>query len=414
MFRKVFIGFVMVVIAVGLIGLFTRNPRSAGTAVPTSGPVIQTSLQASAITAEGVIVPAAHAELSFTAGGRLRELAVQEGDVVETGQLLAQLESEDLEIAVRMAEENVALNQAQLSQAKAGPRAEDIAVAEAGLAVSEAGVRQADATLAGAQAGLTTLLAGPTQIELELARQEVDRAKDALWAAQAERDGVKGNKAMPDYAADAAEAAVLQAEVSVRVAELKYEQVKAGARDEEIAAARTEVEKAQGGLHAVQTQVAQAQAELVRAKAGPRPEDVAIGEVKVRQAEVALEEARLAQEQAQIFAPFGGTVVKIDVRPGESVAPNTPIITLADLSALRVETSDLDEWGVAQVRVGQPARITVNAFDDKTLVGTVTSIAARGERLPTGDVVFTVTIDLDQPDPDLRWEMTGKVEFQEE
>lgn len=414
MFRKASIGIVIVVIAIGLIGLFTRNPRPEGTTGPTSGPAIETFLQASAITAEGVIVPAAHVELSFAVGGRLRELAVQEGDVVEIGQLLAQLETEDLEIAVRRAEEDAALNQAQLDQAKAGPRPEDIAVAEAGLAAAEAGVKQAESTLAGAQANLTKFLAGPTQIELELARQEVDRAKDALWAAQAERDGVKGNSGMPGYAKDAAEAAVLQAEVSARVAELKYDQVKAGARDEEIAAARAEVENARGGLQVVQAQVAKAQAELVRAQAGPRSEDVAIGEVKVRQAEVALEEAQLALNQAQVVAPFTGTVVAIAVRPGENVAPNTPVITLADLSTLRVETSDLDEWGVAQVRMGQPATITVNAFDDKTLTGTVTSIAARGQKLPTGDVAFTVTIDLDESDPDLRWEMTGKVEFEEE
>jgi hypothetical protein len=77
-----------------------------------------------------------------------------------------------------------------------------------------------------------------------------------------------------------------------------------------------------------------------------------------------------------------------------------------------VKTTDLDELSVAKVKVGDSVKITVSAFDNKVLLGKVVAIALRGEKLPTGDIAYTVTIALDEQDPDLRWGMSVKVEFQ--
>jgi multidrug resistance efflux pump len=465
--RRVIIGLVRAVIVIGLIGLFARGLRSSGRASPTPTRASEAALEEPPVTAEGVVVPTVWAQLSFKSSGTLQELAVQEGDTVKGGQLLAQLETADLELAVRGAEENLALNQALLAQAKAGPRSEEVAAAEAGLAAAQAGLKQAQGTLASAQANLNKLLENPTAAQLaaaeaalkaaqdsyqrvlarpdaediEQAKLNLDQAKNSLWAAQAERDSICGaaSKGMASQAqCDGAKAQVLNAEVAVQLAEVAYQQAQEPAaeadiqnaaaqveraRDEwerlrdgptaaEVAAAEAQVVQAQGGLEAAQAQVAQAQAQLEQVEAGPRPEDVAVAEVQVRQAKVALEEARLALEKVQLTAPFAGAVVEIGLRKGEMVAPNVPLITLADLSRLQVETTDLDEWGAAKVRVGQRAEITVNAFDDKTLTGTVVAIASQGRELPTGEVAFTVTIALAEQDPDLRWGMTMKVEFQ--
>ena len=82
-----------------------------------------------------------------------------------------------------------------------------------------------------------------------------------------------------------------------------------------------------------------------------------------------------------------------------------------DLSKLHMETTDLDEWGAAQIEAGSPATLVFNAFDDKMLTGHVTEIDLRGERLPAGDVVYRAVIELDAPDPDLRWGMTARINF---
>lgn len=395
--RKFLIGMVVAIVAIVLVCAFGGRLASRFAPTPTPTPLSAIGAEEPVVTAKGVIVPIRYARLGFEVSGTLAWRAVKEGEVVKAGQLLARLDTADLELAVRAAE-------ARLAQVKAVPRPEDIAAAEASLAAAQAGLKQAQGALASAQANLDRLLAGPTQLELEMARREIEQARNRLWGAQAERDGVKGNPANPSYLKDAAEAVVSQAEIGVRMAELRYEQIKAGARQEEIAAARAQVQQAQGGLEAARAQVAQAKAQLDRAKAGPRPEDIALAEVE-------LERAKIALEKAQLHAPFAGTVVSITAREWETVVLSAPIITLADLSELRVETTDLDEWGAARVKVGDAARITVNAFKDKVLTGKVVAIAKQGVTLPTGDVAYTVTIALDKQDPELRWGMTVKVEF---
>jgi len=82
---------------------------------------------------------------------------------------------------------------------------------------------------------------------------------------------------------------------------------------------------------------------------------------------------------------------------------------LADLTSLRIETTDLDEWSMTRIRVGSPVEVTFTAFDDKTATGRVTEIATRGEALSGGDVMYRTIIALDEPDPDLRWGMTVRV-----
>ena len=66
----------------------------------------------------------------------------------------------------------------------------------------------------------------------------------------------------------------------------------------------------------------------------------------------------LAAEQlsaARLLAPFAGTVMSLDIAAGEYAAPGTPILRLADTSAWRIETKDLTELSVAQIKEGMPA-----------------------------------------------------------
>jgi multidrug resistance efflux pump len=159
--------------------------------------------------------------------------------------------------------------------------------------------------------------------------------------------------------------------------------------------------------------VTQAKATLDLKQKGPRPEDIAVAQVRVQQAQTALEQAQAALAKAKLIAPFDATITDVTPRVGEMVQAGAPLVTLADLSQLRVETTDLDEFGTARVKVGQAARITVNAFSDKTLGGKVTDIAQQSVTLPTGDISYVVTLALDKQDPELRWGMTVKVEFQQ-
>jgi multidrug efflux pump subunit AcrA (membrane-fusion protein) len=105
-----------------------------------------------------------------------------------------------------------------------------------------------------------------------------------------------------------------------------------------------------------------AQANLDRVKAGARPEEIAAAQARLDQAQAGLAAATLV-------APFAGTVAAVNVKEGEMVAPEVPVVTLGDLSHLRLETDDLSETNIARINLGMPVSVTFEALPDKTAHG---------------------------------------------
>ncbi len=136
-------------------------------------------------------------------------------------------------------------------------------------------------------------------------------------------------------------------------------------------------------------------------------------EADVDRAQALVNSAKAALEaQAAILAPFDGTIVSVDVAPGETVVPGRVVITLGDLSKFQVKTTDLSERSVTRVKIGQPVKIFIEALN-RELTGKVADIALISSTLG-GDVVFTVTIELDKQPPGLMWGMSADVEIETE
>jgi HlyD family secretion protein len=136
------------------------------------------------------------------------------------------------------------------------------------------------------------------------------------------------------------------------------------------------VDAARAVLARAQTRLAQQQADLRKLEAQsstPLPTELE-GELNVARAE--LRAAQAALEQTRIRAPIAGTVLKVNVRPGELAVPSTdqPLVMMGDLSALRVR-AQVDEQDVAQIKLGQPVLVRTPAFPGKEFPGTVSSIA---------------------------------------
>ncbi|MFQ6014009.1 MAG: HlyD family secretion protein [Anaerolineae bacterium] len=341
------------------------------------------------VSASGTVLPARWTRLSFKMGGRVEEVTVETGDEVQTGQTLARLSATDLEEAVARAEAALAVAEARLAQLKAGPRAEEIAVAQANLAVAKAG-------LAAAEAEMARLKAGAREEEIAAARATMDKAAVALQLAQAEYDKIAWQAGI---GATAQAVALQQATADYETVRANYEALVKGATAEEIAIAQAQIEAAQA-----QIQGAKAQLDLLRA--GATAEEITVVEAQVAQAEVVLAQARSALEDAWLLAPFAGTVTEVSVKEGEIAAAGVPVITLGDLSHLRVETTDLNEIDIARVAVGQKVALTFDALPERKLTGYVSRIAPMATT-GQGGTNYTVTIELEELDPNLRWGMTA-------
>jgi HlyD family secretion protein len=213
-----------------------------------------------------------------------------------------------------------------------------------------------------------------------VARQPVDQARDRVTAARADLEAARA-----EYAAAMAQVASARQQQSM---------VQAGARKEEIDAAAADVRRAR--------------AQLDLLAAGARPETIAAAEADVASAAAAVRQARAALDEAEVRAPFAGTVAWLGPKVGEFAAPGAPIARVGDVSVWQIETTDLTELSIVNVREGSRAKITIDGIPGLELAGTVARIKAFGENRQ-GDIVYTVVIALDRQDPRLRWNMTASV-----
>lgn len=116
-----------------------------------------------------------------------------------------------------------------------------------------------------------------------------------------------------------------------------------------------------------QARVAQAQAELDSSRG------------KISQAKANLTRASDVLGKTTYTAPFDGVVTNLPVREGETVvtgiqnSPGSTLMTIADLSVITAEVH-VDETDIVNVKVGQPADVTIDALPGKTFKGTVSQI----------------------------------------
>lgn len=330
---------------------------------PTPTPIVTPTPEA--VSAEGTVLPAQRASLAFKMAGRVAEVAVKEGDVVNSGALLVRLDDSTFK--------------AQVAQADAAYRSAQINL-ERSKATNAANIQIA-------QANLNKVLAGSTPQDIAVAEGRAQEALTGLARAQQSYDTLR-------WIGGPTEADVFfkreQARAAYEIAVADLSRMKAGSRPEDVA-------------------VVQAQLDLAMGDAGKA--EVKSAEALVAQTKAALDVAKAAMQDAALFAPFDGTVALVSAEVNQSITPGTLIVLIGDLTKLEVETTDLAEVDIAKVTVGQAANVTADAFPDKVFKGQVVRIAASASDR-RGDKVYKVVVLLgDETVNVLRWGMTTKVDI---
>ncbi len=156
--------------------------------------------------------------------------------------------------------------------------------------------------------------------------------------------------------------------------------------------------------------------EAALAKLGRYPDGAAVEEIKLAGARVASAEKRrtaaVAGLQAmELRSPVAGTVVYLDLHPGQVASPGAVVAAVANLSVWQVKTVDLNETDVTKVSIGDGAVLTFDAIPGLEITGKVVAVSAYGQNR-LGETVYTVTVVLDKADTRLRWNMTAMVKIQ--
>ncbi len=407
---------------------------------------VQRGSLTSSVTAVGSVRAGSEVKLSFAATGRVDEVLVQPGEQVERGQRLAQLDVADLELQVRSAEAALAAAQAQLDQLTDGPRTEEVSAArgqvEAAQAALDQAVAQRDQLLAGAgeaeieaaratvrsaKANLDRVKAGPAAEDIAAAQAALDSAEAALRQAQAAYDRVKDradvgmlpetlalqNATIEKARAQAAYDALLNHPTAAELAAASAQVAEAEARLAQlIAGQEPQLRIAEAAVKAAKAQRDIAQAQLDLLLAGPAGAEISAAQARVEQAQVAVDSARLSVARAMLEAPVDGTVGRVDVEIGETVGPQTPVITLVGESQFTIE-ADVDEADIGLIEIGQEVQITFDAFPGEDLIGQVVTIAPLAT-IDVGIVSYRVTIASEPTTLPLRAGMTANTEIVKE
>ncbi|HMR67179.1 MAG TPA: efflux RND transporter periplasmic adaptor subunit, partial [Anaerolineae bacterium] len=139
--------------------------------------------------------------------------------------------------------------------------------------------------------------------------------------------------------------------------------------------------------------------EAIASGTRPSTAEIAAQQAGVDKAQLSLEEARRNLADADLVAPTGGVILQVNIEPGERVLTDADeaALTIADTSTYLLKM-EVDELDIGQVRQGQKATVTLDAFTAQTFAGTVTDISPSPSSEDADSIVtYEVTITLDAP-----------------
>jgi HlyD family secretion protein len=370
--RKWIIGIVVLLVAGFVVvppllrGATTSNAQSAETAT------VELTTLNTTVESTGTVMPAQTLSLNFGTGGTVIEVSGDVGDTVEVGQVLARLDTADLEYQVELAEQSLAQAQANYDNLIAPPTDQEIAQAQANLASARSQLANAQVSQDTAGNQITTSCANvsSTQRSLEQAQDAYDEYVSAGYTDDA--------NFIPDPDSEAG-TALTNAQNGYDVAQAQCNSATMGADNS-------------AQLTSVEASVAQAQASMDSLMAGASAEQIAAQSAQLAQAQLQLENAQRALQDAQIVAPFAGVITSVPISVGQTVSAQTAAITVMDNSALYVDIG-VDELDIVQVQIGQSATITLDATEGVELTGEVIRIAPTGS-IDQGVVTYSVRVSV--------------------
>ncbi|MBI5428613.1 MAG: efflux RND transporter periplasmic adaptor subunit [Nitrospinae bacterium] len=333
------------------------------------------------------------AELSFKIPGRVAERLVTEGEIVKTGQVVARLDSSELEREAAVQKAGVRRAEAELQELLNGSRPEEI--------------EQARAAADKARSYLEQLLAGSRPQEIASAEAEVERLKSETnnFKVEYERQGKLVEEGFSSRERlDNARTRFETTAAQLKTAEEKSKLVKEGPRKEEIEQARAASKEADERFALV--------------KAGPRKETIEQARARLQQSKATLALAETRLGYATLYSPISGVTLSKNIEPGEYVSAGTPVVTAADLQDIWLRAY-IAETDLGRVKLGQKARVTTDTYPGKIYDGQVTFIASEAEFTPKNvqtekervKLMYRVKITLSNPRLELKAGMPADAEI---
>jgi HlyD family secretion protein len=440
---------VVAVLAIAAVVFFTSNPPAFLATSPINLETTQVEIGSirGSISATGTLNSNQSAQLAWKTSGFVGQLFVQSGDLVQTGDVLAELDPSSLSpgdilaraelVSAQRALDDLLDSQVQAAaalqavedaqDALADARNPDLAQAAALQEIAEAkkAVEEADRKFRILTAPVRQSALDQAQANLVLAEKALNDNQDLI-----DRIEKKKNKAESKYKPwesrrrykkilEGLEIQRIQLQISFENSQQKYQDLQSPPNPNDVAVAEANLMDAQaqllaavrdwerikdgtslGDIALLEAQLQDAQREWQRLKDGPDPQDIIAAQARLTAAQAAI-------QQVHLLAPFNGTITDVVNKPNDQVSAGTPAFRLDDLSHYWVEVG-VSEIDINQVEVGQPAFLTFDAILGKEYQGQVVEVSPVGNEAD-GVVTFIVKVELVDPDQDVRPGMTVEV-----
>jgi HlyD family secretion protein len=257
---------------------------------------------------------------------------------------------------------------------------------------------------------ITTLSSDSVEQNVQSAQLNLDKARASLDAARASQASSAAQRASSVVSA---RSSVTQAEQSLADAQRtlsgQRQLAAIGALSASaLADAQSAVTKAQQSVDSARASLSSALTQQ-QTGASTDAQNLRSQALAVQQAQDSLDAAAQDRTDLKVYAPMSGVVSTVTATEGAVVTSGASILTLIDDTTLNLPVQ-IDETEIAGVKVGQRADVTLDAFDGQTFSGKVVRVSP-GATQSSGISVFTATVQLTNPDEQLRAGMTAEAEI---
>lgn len=376
----------IIVLALGLTACANQEAAPTQETAPSS-----LAVSSNAVVAEGRLTPVRAANLAFQARGIVEQVNVKIGDRVSEGAVLARLSN--------------------AGQAEAGLAAANLELLNAQQAL-DALVRTGGANFSSAWTNYMNAQAVRAEAEREWEDLNVDAIEDRIEDAESdlldlEEDLQDAQDEFDKYKdLDEDNSRRKTAEDDLETAQEDYNEAV-----REVEEIKRERDTIRAALDSALAAEAEAKYQYELSTDGVNKDQLALAEARLETAKAQVTAAEAALDNYILTAPFDSVVMDMDVSIGEQVGPESRAVSVADTSSWIIETTDVTELEVVDIAVGQAVAFTPDALPDLTLNGVVTAISG-SSYIQSGDVLYTVYIEVSDVDPRIKWGMTVEVIFE--
>jgi HlyD family secretion protein len=369
--RWIWIPIVIVVLVAGVFGdAYYQQRQYQATLGALQTQALALGTITASVSATGTLAAVRTADLSFGTTGEVGQVNVTLGQAVKQGQVLAALDPASLPSDVNLAKQDLVSAQQALANAQSSMTAH---------ANAEVALANAQIAFTSAQMTYNSIVVNYAPALLSVAQKDLQAALSQYRASPTKTNRTLYMQALQNYQ------------------NLYAKYVASGKIPENDPST---IAKVTGQYKLAKAQLADAQAALKNFQNGVNPQTVAAA-----QAQVAADEATIAE--AEITAPFDGTITALNLQVGDVATPGVVVISMADVSQLHVDIP-VSELDISTIQVGQSATLNFDAFPSKNYQGQVTAVSTK-PAISSGSVTYAVRVVVGDADPSLLPGMTAGV-----